>query len=107
MARKIKASLEDVKKDIAPYLVKQLFQKAYLEADSVTPVCRILYGKYGNVEISIRANTEGKPYMTIKVKCFLSGGELSYEIKVKGKSTVTKDPLSWIDRIEEFDAFMN
>lgn len=106
MAEKRKASLEDVKK-IAPYLVKQLFQKAYLEADSVTSVCRILYGKYSNVEISNRANAEGKPYMTIKVKDFLSGGEFSYEIKVKGKSTVTKDPLAWIDRIGEFDAFMN
>lgn len=88
-------------------MVKQLSKKAYLEADSVTPVCRILYSKYGNVGISIRANAEGKPYKTIKVKGFLSGGELSYEIKVKVKSTVTKDPQTWIDRIEEFDTFMN
>ncbi|MDO5576146.1 MAG: hypothetical protein Q4F84_03635 [Fibrobacter sp.] len=102
-----KATLDDVKKDVAPHLVKQLFQKPFMEERNVTPVCRMLYSKYNNVNITMKANPEGKPYMTIKVKGFLAGGELSYEIKVKGKSIKTKDPLAWIDRVEEFDAFMD
>lgn len=53
---------------------------------------------------------EIKPYLVIKVKRFLAGGELKYEIKVKGKSIHThkpKDSASWVDRLEEWDALMN
>ena len=102
-----KASLDDVKKDIAPYLEKRLLKKPYMKHENVTPVCQVLYSKYDNVQISMKASADGKPIIIIKVKGFLSGGELSYEIEGKGRNTASKDPLSWIDRMEDFDAFMN
>ncbi len=107
---KIKADLDDVKKELKPFLKKELFQNAYIDSSDVTPACRVIRKKYGNVEIAPRPGDDGRPYLVIKVKKFLTGGELKYEIKVKGKSNRThkpRDPLSWIDRIEEWDAFMN
>ena len=107
MQEKIKTNLSDVKKEITPYLTKGFLQKAYIDSEKVSPVCQMLRRKYRNVEVASRPGADGKPYLKVKVKGFLSGGELTYEIKVKGKSIHTHDPLSWIDRIEEFDAFMN
>jgi hypothetical protein len=106
MDAKEKTTLADVKKEIAPYLTKPFLQKAFIESDKVSPVCSKLRRKYRNVEITPKPGSDGKPYLKVKVKGFLSGGELTYEIKIKGKSIRTHDPLSWIDRIEEFDAIM-
>ncbi len=53
---------------------------------------------------------ENMPYLKIKVNRLLFGGELSYEIRVKGKSIYThkpKDSLDWIDRIEDWHAMMD
>ena len=76
----------------------------------MTPACRLIRGKYANVDIAPKPGDDGKSYIVIKVKRFLTGGELNYEIKVKGKSIYThkpKDYFSWIDRFEEWDALMN
>lgn len=110
MADKIKGDIEKVKADIAPYLHKQFLQKPYDESVDVSPVCRLLRRKHSNVEANPYPGEDGKPYLVIKVHCFLSDGKLTYEIKVKGKSIHThkpKDSLSWIDRLEEWDALMN
>ncbi len=107
---KSKANLEQIKNEIKPFLRKEFLSKPYVDSNDVSPICRRIRRKYSNVEIGPRPGDDGKPYLMIKVKRFLAGGELKYEIKVKGKSIRThkpKDPLSWIDRIEEWEAFMN
>lgn len=109
-SKRIKGSIDTVKADIRPYLKKEFLHKEYLDASEVTPVCRFIRSKYSNVEITPRPGADGKPYIVVNVRRFLTGGEFSYEIKVDGKSIHThkaKDPLSWIDRIEEWDAAMN
>lgn len=109
-SKKIKGDKGAVKADIRPYLKKAFLHKAYLDASDVTPVCRFIRSKYSNVEITPHPGADGKPYLVVNVHRFLTGGEFSYEIKVDGKSIHThkaKDPLSWIDRIEEWDAAMN
>lgn len=69
-----------------------------MKHENVTPVCQVLYSKYDNVQISMKASADGKPIIIIKVKGFLSGGELSYEIEGKGRNIASKDPRSWIAR---------
>ena len=100
---KTKVDLYQIQKEIKPYLRKGFLQKAYVDSNDVSRICRIFRGKYSNVDIGPKPGDDGKPYLMIKVRQFLLGGELKYEIKVKGKSIRThkpKDSLSWIDRIE-------
>lgn len=107
---KTKADLDQIQKEIKPYLRKEFLQKAYVDSNDVSRICRMFRTKYSNVDIGPKPGDDGKPYLMIKVRRFLSGGDLKYEIKVKGKSIHThksKDSLSWIDRIEEWDALMN
>lgn len=107
MVTKEKATLDTIWKELEPYLHRHLFKATYINAQDVSPICQRIRRKYSNVEIAPHPGANGKPYLNIKVKGFLKGGNLSYEIKVKGKSVRTHDPLSWIDRMEDFDAFMN
>lgn len=105
-----KANLDDVKKEIKPFLKKEILQKAYIDSNDVTSACRLIRRKYANVDIVPKPVDDTKPYLVIKLKRFLTGGELKYEIKVKGKSSHThkpKDSASWVDRFEEWDAPMN
>ena len=100
---KTKVDLDQIQKEIKPYLRKGFLQKACVDSNDVSRICRIFRGKYSNVDIGPKPGDDGKPYLMIKVRQFLLGGELKYEIKVKGKSIRThkpKDSLSWIDRIE-------
>lgn len=107
MGEKKKATLSDVQKAIAPYLTKKFLQKAYIDYEKVGPVYQMMRTDYRDAKTELKQETDDKLYLKIKVKGLLSGGELQYEIKVKGQSVHRKDTLSWIDRIEEFDAFMN
>ena len=107
---KTKADLDQIHKEIKPYLQKEFLHKAYVDSNDVSCICRIFRVKYNNVDIAPKPGDDGKPYLVIKVKRFLAGGELKYEIKVKGKSIHThkpKDSASWVDRLEEWDALMN
>ncbi|MDO4649434.1 MAG: hypothetical protein Q4B26_12360 [Eubacteriales bacterium] len=107
---KTKANLEQIQKELKPFLRKAFLQKSYVDSNDVTPICCSIRRKYSNVDIAPKPGADGKPYLMIRVHRFLVGGELSYEIKVKGKSIRThklKDPLEWIDRIEDWHAMID
>jgi hypothetical protein len=98
---KKKATISDIKKDIAPYLKKSFLSKAYIESADVEMVCRLMRRKYKNVDIGPHPGRDGHSYLKICVKALLFPTEVEYEIRVKGRRNRTRDPLSWIDRIEE------
>ena len=101
---KQKATIDDVKKMITPYIKKPLLSKAYIEASDVSRVCQIIRNKYKNVEIAPRPGKDGYPYLKAYVKAWLLSAEVEYEIRVNGRRNRTHDPLGWIDRLEEWDA---
>lgn len=105
--KQMNGDISKIQADIAPYLHKQFLRKPYVESADVTTICRLIRGKYKNTTIAPRPGNDGKPYLKIKVHQLLFGGKLSYEIRTKGKSIHTHDPLSWIDWIEEWDALIN
>ncbi len=89
---KTKADLDAVKKELKPFLKRELLQRTYIDSSDVTPACRLIRRKYDNIDIVPKPGDDGKPYLVIKVKRFLTGGELKYEIKVKDKSIQTHKP---------------
>lgn len=94
---KTKTDFDQIQKEIKPYLRKEFLQKAYVDSNDISRICRIFHGKYSNVDIGPKPGDDGKLYLMIRVHRFLFGDELKYEIKVKGKSIHThkpKDPLS-------------
>ena len=104
-----KASLEQVKKEISPYVVKRLLGCNYIEGKDVQRVTDMLRRRYSNVETHPRP-INGKAMYIIKVKGFLNGGTLSYEIRNNGiRPKVNDRPsnLDWIDRLEEIDAALD
>ncbi len=107
---KKKVSLEQIQMEIKPFLRKGFLQRAFIDSVDVDPICCKILQKYSNVEIAARPGNDGKLYLIFEVKKFFGGGVLQYELKVKGRSVRThrqEDTLSWIDRIEDWDAIMD
>ena len=104
---KRKATITDIKKDISPFLKKTILQKKYVESKDVTCICRKIRTAYKNVDIAPKPGRDGYPYLTIYIKNFLLSTDLEYEIRINGQRNRTHDPLAWINRIEEYDSFMN
>ena len=98
---KKKATISDVKKDIAPFLKEGFLSKAYIESADIEAVCRLMRRKYKNVDIEPHLGRDGRPYLKIHIKALLFPTEVEYEIRAKGRKNRTHDSLSWIDRIEE------
>lgn len=106
MADKIKGSLSSVLDDISPFLKKRFLRSSYIEADNVSIVCNLVRRKYNNVEIEPKPGADGRPYLNVNVRRWITGGKVSYPIFLKGRHRQTHDPLSWIDRMEEWDAMI-
>lgn len=100
---KKKASVSEVEQVVKPYLVKRFLRSAYIESCNVQRVSDLLKNSYSNVVTDCKPEN-GCAVYTINIKGFFCGGKLKYEIKNKGKKIITHDPLSWIDRFEEWDA---
>ena len=79
---KTKVDLDQIQKEIKPYLRKGFLQKAYVDSNDVSRICRIFRGKYSNVDIGPKPGDDGKPYLMIKVRQFLLGGELYSQCQV-------------------------
>lgn len=101
-SNKKRASAADIRQDLRPF-IKRSILASYVEANDVTPISRLIRGKYSNVDICPKPGKDGYPYLVIRVGTVFPT-ELQYEIRTDGVRNKTHDPLSWIDRIEEWDA---
>ena len=104
-----KATLAQVKKDIAPFVKKRSLGGSYIEGANVQTISNILRHRYSNVKTEPKP-VNGRAMYTIHIGGFLNGGTLTYEIRNNGmrpKVTGKPDKLGWIDRLEELDAALD
>ncbi len=108
MAKKEKADVNQVKKVLAPYVQKRFFGRDLLEEQYIRPVALLLLGQYQNITIcqGVDPGVKSKPWMKITVKGFLFSEEIMLEVLPNRKGRNAKKGTDWIDRIEEWEAFM-
>ncbi len=108
MAKKEKASIEQVKKQLAPYVEKRIFGRDLLKEQFIQPVALLLFGRYQNVTIQqgVDPGADGKPWMKIRVKGFLFSEEIVLEVLSDLKNKKAKKETDWVDSIEEWEAIM-
>ena len=94
-SNKKRASVADIRQDLRPF-IKRSILASYVEANDVTPISRLIRGKYSNVDICPKPGKDGYPYLVIRVGTVFPT-ELQYEIRTDGVRNKTHDPLSWID----------
>ena len=101
----MKASISEIKKEIAPYVHRAFLDREYFNEQDL-PAVKTLLRPYSNVRVSIEKtrHDDGHLDCVISVDAFLGGGMLRYEIRSNGKKKKYYDPLAWIDEIEKWDA---
>ena len=64
---KKKATISDVKKDIAPFLKNGFLSKAYIESADIEAVCRLMRRKYKNVDIEHRLGRDKRICLLLSI----------------------------------------
>ncbi|MCC8127463.1 MAG: hypothetical protein LIO92_08700 [Clostridiales bacterium] len=109
--RRVKTTMSKVQKAISPYVQKHVFGRDTIDANDIEQIAVLLLGQYNNVSISqgLDHGKDGKPWLKITVKSFPFSEEKILEVTgiPKKKEKKKKDDLDWIDRIEEYEAFMD
>lgn len=105
--RRGKTTMSKVQKAISPYVHKHVFGRDTVDANDIERIAVLLLGQYNNVSISqgLDQGKDGKPWLKITVKSFPFSEEKILE--VTGTPKKKKDDLDWIDRIEEYEAFVD
>ncbi len=97
-----------VKCFIDPY-IRHKFLAEYIEQIDIDHIVRSLYSHFVNVGCYEMYKDDNKKYLEIRIEGFIMHKTLEYEIRKNGMSLQKKrkDSLSWIDRIEDYDAMLN
>ncbi len=104
----MKASENEVLKRISPYVHGSFHSGPYVNESDLHRIAEVLKD-YSNVTVSVGKNVlnDGHLDCMIDISQFLSDRKLRYEIRSHGTRKTYYDPLSWIDEIEEWDAFLD
>lgn len=103
---RVKASMSEVEKVIAPYVKSHLFGDTMVDAVNTSKISMALLRKYKNVEIigAVEPGPNGRTYMKIIVKGLFGAKEKI--LIVKGKTNVKKQRRNssrhWVDDVEEY-----
>lgn len=104
----MKASENEVISRISPYIHGSFREGSYVNESDLHRIAEALRG-YDNVTISVGKNVlnDGHLDFIISTSSFLSSKKLRYEIRSHGMRKTYYDPLSWIDELEGWDAFLD
>lgn len=101
----MKASIGETKRKIVSYTHTAFLDRDYINEKDLPAIAATLK-PYSNVKVNIEKTRHDDGYLdcVIHVDSFLGSGTLRYEIRSKGKKKKYYDPLTWIDKIEKWDA---
>lgn len=104
----MKVSENEVRSRISPYIHGSFREGSYVNESDLHRIAEALRG-YDNVTVSVGKNVlnDGHLDFIISTSSFLSSKKLRYEIRSHGMRKTYYDPLSWIDELEGWDAFLD
>ncbi|MGN1388178.1 MAG: hypothetical protein ACI4WR_00870 [Bulleidia sp.] len=104
----MKTSESEVRGRISPYVHGSFHSGPYVNESDLHRIAEVLKG-YSDVSVSVGKNilNDGHLDCIICISQFLSDRKLRYEIRPHGIRKTYYDPLSWIDEIEGWDAFLD
>ncbi|MCC8044093.1 MAG: hypothetical protein LIP12_01165 [Clostridiales bacterium] len=109
--KRVKATMGTVQKEISPYVQKHVFGRDTIDTNDIQRIASLLLGQYNNVSISqgLGRGKDGKPWLKITVKSFPFNEDKVLEVTgiPYRKEKKKRGDLDWIDRIEEFETFMD